>query len=87
MLASRGSDNKLLVWSAQQNTPVLRFTDHKAAMKTLRGRLTSMACSLLVAVPSSLHPFLEYSNWIPAPVLRYQVSSLQFAVVKHASSS
>ena len=34
-LASGGNDNKLFVWNAQQQNPVLRFTEHKAAVKAL----------------------------------------------------
>lgn len=34
-LASGGNDNKLLVWNASQTTPILKFSDHKAAVKAI----------------------------------------------------
>jgi len=35
MLASGGNDNKLLVWTPQQTSPVLRFNEHQAAIKAI----------------------------------------------------
>lgn len=34
-LASGGNDNKLLIWNAQSNSPVIKFSDHTAAVKAI----------------------------------------------------
>jgi cell division cycle 20-like protein 1 (cofactor of APC complex) len=34
-LASGGNDNKLLLWNVSSSTPMLRFTDHTAAVKAI----------------------------------------------------
>jgi len=34
-LASGGNDNKLCVWNLRQNTPVLKFNEHQAAVKAI----------------------------------------------------
>ncbi|KAG5179541.1 WD40-repeat-containing domain protein [Tribonema minus] len=34
-IASGGNDNKLLIWTAHSTTPLLRFAEHKAAVKAI----------------------------------------------------
>lgn len=34
-LASGGNDNKLIIWNQASNQPLIKFTDHNAAVKAI----------------------------------------------------